>query len=739
MYSIDEPIQDYSAHSNYVELALIELGERDVFPHVGRRTQIQIEGLRNQVFPIVTGTFGGVDFLHSVCGELSDKAAQSELEQLEGALKQSQKSDTSVLKELLNKLPPGLLGDSDQPDKADQLQANAAAAGMQSMRISPKEPEEFTRQLGELVQQIYPVMEFHDSIVKSISKTVDEIPVLPELVEQIQTQVSLFVFGLLSPIVSPIINQVKNELGTGSEEIINSSKEKQHIVFNDDNSTDPTHSMLSKDHFSSVLNDPAGKVASAVLTWVVPQIVACWDDDRIDIARTLDRIINGVFHHPALRNGGQDGARDGRAAMFGVVERWWGEMSDRERADMRDRLSRDGVQQGRNHKEGVHDTGHGCGKPLGIPNGKTTSSSGAISGPASDLLGRINEGLTGVNPAGPPSAQSNAIASHVGEAVGGGALGSIVGGIAGGLLGGAFGQDSKAETTSYQSGGYHQDGSYTSSVTQAGYRPGGQGQPERYGQAQMSQTQFSSGGHREEYKRYEQDGRSGKTGYGYQESSELRPQQGGGYEQRTEQRYEHPGGRYESEVQVQGVTGSGRQYGYEEKHQGHKKDDSDDDDDDDDDDWEKKERKRKKKEEKRRRKQQEEEEERRGGSGNRYSRNDDDDNSSSGRRNESSGYGSGGNQYRSEGRQSGYGRSEESSYGRQDSTSYGQSGNSSYGRSEYSGGRDERSSGGGNSYGRDEQPAYGRSEYESSSRNDRDDDSYGRRNEDSYGRRENDY
>jgi hypothetical protein len=692
-----------------------------------------------------------------VCGELSDKATQSELEQLEGALKTSQKSDTSVLKELLNKLPPGLLGDNDQPNKADQLQANAAAAGMQSMNISPKEPEAFTQQLDELVRQIYPIIEFHDNIVQNISKTIDEIPVLPELVEQIQSQVSLFVFGLLSPIVTPIIQQVKNELNTGSEEIINSSREKQHIVFNDDNSTDPTHSMLSKDHFSSVLNDPAGKVATAVLTWAVPQIVACWDDDQIEIPRTLDRIINGVFHHPALRDGGLDGARDGRSTMFGVVERWWREMSDREQADMRDRLSRDGVQQGRNHKEGVHDTGHGCGKPLGIPNGKTTSSSGAIGGPASDLLGRLNEGLTGVNPAGPPSASSNAISSHVGEALGGGALGSIVGGIAGGLLGGAFGQDSKAETTSYQSGGYQQDGSYTSSVTQAGHRPGQQGQPERYGQAQMSQTQYPSGGYREDYKRYEQDGRTGKTGYGYEESSEVRPHQGGGYEQRTEQRYEHPGGRYESEVQVQGVTGSGRQYGYEESRQGHKKKDSDDDDDDDDDndddDWEKKERKRKKKEEKRRRKQQEEEESRNSGGG-RNNRNDD----SYGRQQESSGYGSSGNQYGSEGRQSGYGRNEQSSYGRNEESSYGQSGNNSYGRSEHSGGRNEGSSygrdpgssyGGGNSYGRDEQPAYGRSEYEPSSRNDRDEGSYGRRNEgssygrrdegDSYGRRENDY
>lgn len=59
-------LEDYSAHSNYIELALIELGERGVFPHVGRRTQVNLPGARHPVYPLITGTFGGVDFLHSV-------------------------------------------------------------------------------------------------------------------------------------------------------------------------------------------------------------------------------------------------------------------------------------------------------------------------------------------------------------------------------------------------------------------------------------------------------------------------------------------------------------------------------------------------------------------------------------------------------------------------------------------------------------------------------------------------
>jgi len=717
-------LEDYSAHSNYVELALIELGERDVFPHVGRRTQLEVSGVRHPVYPIVTGTFGGVDFLHSVCGEFSDKAAQSELQQLQGALQQAQRSDTSVLKELLNKLPPGLLGGDDQPEKAEQLQANATAAGIENMRITPKDPEAFTQQLDEITRQIYPILQFHDEIMQNITETVDKIPVLPELIEEIQSQIQLFVFGLLSPIMTPVINQVKNELNAGSEEIIQSSKEKQLIVFRDDNSTNPTHSMLSKDHFSSVLNEPAGRIASSVLTWVVPQIVACWDDDNISIPQTLDRIINGVFHHPALRNSGNDGARDGRMLMFGVVEQWWAQMSDRERNDMRDKLSRDGVENGRNHKEGVHDTGHGCGKPLTIGNGKFGASGGALAGPASNVLGSINQALTGTNPAGRPSAASNAISSSVGNAVGGGALGSIVGGIAGGLLGDAFGGGSNADTTTYQSGGYGQDGSYTSRITETGHRPGGQGQQERYGQAQISETQYPGGGYREDVKRFEQDGHSGRTGYGFEQSTEVRRPQEGGYEQRTERRYEHPGGRYETEVQVHGVSSSGRPYGHEETRHGHKKNDSDDsnDDSDDDDDWEKKERKRKKKEEKRRRKQQEEE----------SSRRHEDNSETYGRRQESSGYRqentyeqSGGYDERRQehGRQEG--RQPQNEYGRND---FGSSGNDRHQRQEHGGDRSEQPGYGRGEYGQESRPEYGNQSFGRQEREDLN-EGYGQRRE----------
>ena len=177
---------DYSAHSNFTELSLIELGERGVFPHVGRQTQINLPGSRHPVFPIITGTFGGVDFLHSVMGEFSDKATQSEIQELEGTMQSSSQSDTSLLQDLLNQVPSGLFGGKDEAGKVNELQANATAAQMQNTHISPRQPEAWTKQLDQIQKQIYPIIEWHDEMMQSITEAIEKIPVLPALIEQIE-------------------------------------------------------------------------------------------------------------------------------------------------------------------------------------------------------------------------------------------------------------------------------------------------------------------------------------------------------------------------------------------------------------------------------------------------------------------------------------------------------------------------------------------------------------------------
>ena len=540
-------LEDFSAHSNYTELALIEMGHSDIFPHVGQNATFRIDGVDRPVYPLITGTFGGVDFLHSVCGELSDKATQSELSELEGAISDAdRKQNKSQIKDLLSQLPDGIFGGKDQGSKADELEQNAQAAQMGNVRISPKEPEEFTQQIGELVKQIYPIMEFHDEIMQSIAEFIENIPLLPELIEQVQEQVTVFVFSLLAPYVLPILNQVKAELETGSSEVIASAREKQHIVFNDDNCTDPTHSMLSKDHFTNILNAPAGRVAAEVVRWTVPQIVRCWDG-QADAEMTIDNIIRGVFHHPAKR-----GSRDERESvvecrkiMFATVEKWWNDPRVNQR-DFARNLSREGVQQGRNHdsSQGV-DKGHGCCKPIGMAN----DFSGTKGAGGNKQFQQVSEG-------------AGKLAS---EAVGGGALGGLaaglVSGIGGSLLGGAFGGDEKKSKKSERYD--DDDGSYTQSYSESGHhKKKSYDDSERYGQAQYQQTQYPGGSRREEYSRREQDQSGGS--YSYQQRVETSVQSTGGYERHEERRVES-NNQWQSDDRREGYTQQGEYYHEEKK------------------------------------------------------------------------------------------------------------------------------------------------------------------------------
>ncbi|CEI64418.1 hypothetical protein FVEN_g10783 [Fusarium venenatum] len=534
-------LEDFFAHSNYCELALIELGERDVFPHVGRDTQIEIEGARESVYPVVTGTFGGVDFLHSVTGEVSDKLTQNEIEELEGTLQQGANSDTSMLRDLLDKIPDGIFGDKHQSDRVDELQNSAAAAQMENTTVSPRDPEEFTQYIQNVFKQVMPAIEFHDDIMKGISTATERIPVLPKIIEQLEEQLSVFIFSVIAPFIVPLIQQIRNELKTGSDEIIASSEREQHIVFHDDRSTDPTHSMLSKDHFSNILNEIAGRNAASMVQWVVPQLMDAVDDEGTDVDRLLDEIVDGVLHHPAQRDLGSRKVQEGRHRFFKGVEEWWNEMGDGQREEYRGKLTRDGVQNGENHKEGVVDTGHGHGcagklKMRKLYGGGPETLEDKIAGAAADA---IFKGATG--------ALSGMVEQNTGykmpsssrkEEKEEGGLGGFLN-QASSILGGAFGdKDTERQSSSRR----EDDGSYTRTEVEYG-RHG-----DRYGQAEYSQTQHPDGSERQEYRRYEQqDSSNGRHtgGYGYEERTETHQSYSGGYEQRTE-RTEYYGSNEES-------------------------------------------------------------------------------------------------------------------------------------------------------------------------------------------------
>jgi hypothetical protein len=239
-------VKDFGAHTNYCELALRELGYRDVFPHCGVGAEINVQG--HHVYPLVTGTFGAVDFLHSVLGEATDHFTQTEVEEMDMALKSAEQAQSGVggqrglfdssqdFASLLSQVPGmggGLAATARdlQTQSNEQEYQNAVKASVNDSFAGPPgsiggPPSNAVPGMSanfdpvETARKIYPILEFRDKVVKAINATIAKIPGLEALVEKISETLTLFILSLLAPFVRPIIDAVSDSLKKGSSAVV---------------------------------------------------------------------------------------------------------------------------------------------------------------------------------------------------------------------------------------------------------------------------------------------------------------------------------------------------------------------------------------------------------------------------------------------------------------------------------------------------------------------------------------
>ncbi|KAI6809402.1 heterokaryon incompatibility Het-C [Hortaea werneckii] len=377
-------LEDFGAHTNYTELALRELGFNNVFPHVGTQTMINLRG--KQVFPLVTGTFGGVDFLHSVLGEATDHVTQSEVNetevaQLDAALSQAQDSnhgkrgggnDSSSFIDLLGQVP----GTGGLVQEALDLQAQSEAQAAQNQSYSASRdagaggympygdqyggarasnPSTFGQQgqgnfqappgsqggppgpgipgvnvnvdPQQVVAKIYPLLAFRDRVVRSIAGFVEKIPGLEKMIETISEKVTLFVMGLLAPYIKPLIAAASNALKQGSGTV-----QRPHPLLAQQRPLQQRPQRTRRPNRSSHL------------TILRPRVIYGWDHPEVPENEILDDI-GRTFHHPALRDPHCELHRN----MFRVVEQWVQTQPDRG-AKLNHLLSSESVKAGHNHK-----------------------------------------------------------------------------------------------------------------------------------------------------------------------------------------------------------------------------------------------------------------------------------------------------------------------------------------------------------------------------------------------------
>ncbi|ORY22766.1 putative heterokaryon incompatibility protein HET-C [Naematelia encephala] len=349
-------LEDYMAHSSFCENALISFGCHDVFPHVGRNVKVRAPNGK-MVYPIVTGTFGGADFIFSLMGEGTDKLSEASVSDLSKrmtnarSIQEGQSSSAGMLRQLFFDLPGGTGGDlSRDMDNITNMRAGQPG-GMDPSTMTPQ----------ELHATLWQILSFRDSVMKKIENTIDKIPGLAGLVEKISNSISVFIITTLEPFVKPLIATATGALGQTSQSVIDSHDQLE--VWNDWNASDPTHSRLSKDHFDLILNEPAGEVAKVITEYTVNAIVRAWDDTSIDPDHVITDILACLFHPDFY-----DGHSQIQKMMLDKMHQWFNGLGH-DKAEVIRRLNSDNVKANQNKRLGAKTQGQGHVHNTMLPDG----------------------------------------------------------------------------------------------------------------------------------------------------------------------------------------------------------------------------------------------------------------------------------------------------------------------------------------------------------------------------------
>ncbi|ELU39862.1 heterokaryon incompatibility protein HET-C [Rhizoctonia solani AG-1 IA] len=256
-------LEDLLAHSNWCELGLLKMGHSEVFCHVGdngalfyniqklrlKYNPVKVNSPNGPVPPLITGTFGSADFMHSMLGEATDEASVSDLSKKMSELKNQDQSESPIakLRAILGRIPSG--GDQQQGAMEQGDQIRAKAFDFNPDDVAPEEVQ----------QRLLEILKWHDQVMRDITK----------------------------PWLSPILQNATGALQEGSAAVIDS--DDQYEVFNNPDASDPSHSLLSKDHFGLILNEPAGKIAMIVVKHTVELVVEAWYDHNKDIGATINQ------------------------------------------------------------------------------------------------------------------------------------------------------------------------------------------------------------------------------------------------------------------------------------------------------------------------------------------------------------------------------------------------------------------------------------------------------------------
>ncbi|KAK5174172.1 uncharacterized protein LTR77_001252 [Saxophila tyrrhenica] len=322
-------IEDFIAHSNWLELCLRRLGkggfdehERTssepggkapglarVFPFVG--DAVRVPTMHGLVPPLVTGTFGAVDLYQTILGEIDDKLTTFNLPSLRARTASSDGVLSAVTKSLL-----GILKDLDAPFEKDvnsvhKMASNSEPADWGKLQETP----------DLLWQSLEPFFRLRDNIVRW---TYDHLTVraVQDAIAALSTAVDRLIYTALGIFLRPVLDQIATGLQEQEAALLAQERAMRDKSVFDIGSTvqDPSHSELAKDHYGHPLNELAGRVASKMTSYTIAKIASLWRPDATqDVRPAIDGVLSAL-HHPELTS--RESRTEVQTAMLAEVRRY---------------------------------------------------------------------------------------------------------------------------------------------------------------------------------------------------------------------------------------------------------------------------------------------------------------------------------------------------------------------------------------------------------------------------------
>lgn len=256
-------LEDFYAHSNFVEVALIKLGHKKVYPwvdlYMDGTTAIPSSNIDACKIPIVTGYFGQLDIIASLGPKIANEFFPTSYQ----GYKDLKPGDRTLMDELIIIMLDDYIGKEVGMDESDQFSyLTFGYIDMKANYLTYLEILDLIR-AAEQMPGIGDVITLYKKSMDVISQTISFLP--------------NFIIGSILNALDDTVQARQTQTGSVG--------------------TNPSHTQLAKDHAEHHFNPLAGYLAYLVVRRIGEEMDTCWKGEK-DIESIINLVGDRYFVHP---------------------------------------------------------------------------------------------------------------------------------------------------------------------------------------------------------------------------------------------------------------------------------------------------------------------------------------------------------------------------------------------------------------------------------------------------------